>query len=163
MKKVLKWTGIALFALFATLLILGWWMNEPRPKGLPSPEADELAYQMLRAVDKAAWDTTRFVQWDFPGGHDYLWDKSRDRVAVTWKNNRVLLRTQSVTGKAFADGRVLSGAAADQLIRKAWTYFCNDSWWLIAPFKVFDPGTKRSIVTLKDGRKGLMVEYASGG
>ena len=163
MKKVLKWTGISLSVLLIGLALFGWWMNEPRPRGLPAAEADELAFKMLRAVDKSAWDTTRFLQWSFPGGHDYLWDKSRDLVAVTWKDNRVLLRTRSVTGKAFTAGRAVSGEAADRLIQKAWAIFCNDSWWLIAPYKVFDPGTQRSLVTLEDGRQGLMVEYASGG
>ena len=81
MKKVLKWTGISLSVLLIGLALFGWWMNEPRPRGLPAAEADELAFKMLRAVDKSAWDTTRFLQWSFPGGHDYLWDKSRDLVA----------------------------------------------------------------------------------
>ena len=85
MKKVLKWTGISLSVLLIGLALFGWWMNEPRPRGLPAAEADELAFKMLRAVDKSAWDTTRFLQWSFPGGHDYLWDKSRDLVAVTWE------------------------------------------------------------------------------
>jgi len=51
----------------------------------------------------------------------------------------------------------------DNLIKKSWDYFNNDSFWLSAPFKVFDNGTERSIVTLEDGRKGLMVTYVSGG
>ena len=34
---------------------------------------------------------------------------------------------------------------------------------MVAPFKVFDKGTSRSIVTLEDGSEGLLVSYASGG
>ena len=163
MKKVLKWIGIALLILFAGLFILGWWMNEARPKGTPSPEADALANKMLEAVDKAAWDSTDILQWTFPGGHDYLWDKGRNFVEVKWDNHHVLLHTKSVSGKAFIDGQPETGDAANQLIQDAWAFFCNDSWWFNAPVKAFDPGTERSIVTLADGRQGLMVAYGSGG
>jgi len=34
---------------------------------------------------------------------------------------------------------------------------------LNAPAKVFDPGTSRSIVELKDGTQGLLLSYSSGG
>ena len=51
----------------------------------------------------------------------------------------------------------------DELIKKAWAMWCNDSFWMFAPFKVFDPGTKRTVVKTKDGQKGLMVTYESGG
>ena len=46
---------------------------------------------------------------------------------------------------------------------KAYAYFCNDSYWLIAPFKVFDQGVSRSIVNTEDNKKALLVSYASGG
>ena len=49
------------------------------------------------------------------------------------------------------------------MVKTAIDFFNNDSFWLAAPFKAFDPGTERSIVNLKDGRKGLMVTYTSGG
>lgn len=84
-------------------------------------------------------------------------------VQVTWGNKKVLLNTKKVAGKAYEDGVELAGKQSDKLVQKAWNYFCNDSFWLNAPAKVFDKGTERSIVTLKDGRQGLMIEYASGG
>ncbi|MDT0607679.1 hypothetical protein [Croceitalea rosinachiae] len=49
------------------------------------------------------------------------------------------------------------------IIKKALKYFNNDSFWLVAPYKVFDKGTERSIVDLEDGSKGLLVTYTSGG
>ncbi|MGS0527908.1 hypothetical protein ACU8V7_24695 [Zobellia nedashkovskayae] len=42
-------------------------------------------------------------------------------------------------------------------------FFNNDSFWLVAPFKVFDSGTQRSLVTLEDGSNALMITYSSGG
>ena len=51
----------------------------------------------------------------------------------------------------------------DQLLEKAWKQFANDSFWLVAPFKIFDPGTERLLVDLEDNKKGLLVTYTSGG
>ena len=45
---------------------------------------------------------------------------------------------------------------------QAYEYFINDSFWLVAPFKVRDKGVTRSTVELKNGR-GLLVSYSSGG
>src|SRR5690606_137362 len=61
------------------------------------------------------------------------------------------------------DNKAVMGTAREKLIKKARSFFYNDSFWLVAPFKVFDPGTERSIVSLKDGKQGLLVTYTSGG
>jgi hypothetical protein len=46
--------------------------------------------------------------------------------------------------------------------KKGNDYFNNDSFWLIAPFKLRDAGTTRSIV-MQDEKKSFMISYASGG
>jgi hypothetical protein len=57
----------------------------------------------------------------------------------------------------------LSGTERLKTIKKAHKKFNNDSFWLVAPFKVFDPGTQRSLVPLEDGSPGLLVTYTTGG
>ena len=42
-------------------------------------------------------------------------------------------------------------------------YFNNDSFWLVAPYKVFDVGVERRLVKQKDGFDALLVTYTSGG
>ncbi|MFT5382713.1 MAG: hypothetical protein ACI81W_000102 [Saprospiraceae bacterium] len=161
--KWLKRLGVLLLVLIAVLAVLFFIYNEPRPEGQKSTEADALANQMLKAIDKAGWDSTTYVQWTFKGMHSFLWDKDRNFVEVNWGDNRVLLNTKKVTGKAFVKGVEEIGPSAEKLIQDAWSFFCNDSFWLNAPAKAFDPGTERSIVTQEDGSKGLMVSYTSGG
>ena len=51
----------------------------------------------------------------------------------------------------------------DVLRGKAYSFFCNDSFWMIAPFKAFDEGVTRTIVMSKEGNQNLLVSYASGG
>lgn len=163
MKKILKWVGLILGLLISSIVILGFLLHEKKPEGTQSTDADALARKMMTAINKAAWDTTNIVQWTFRGKHDYLWDRQRNLVKIEWKNVRVLLNTETVTGKIYWNGVERSGKQAEKLMRKAWSYFCNDSFWLNAPAKVFDPGTVRSLVNLNDGREGLMVVYKSGG
>jgi len=159
----LKWLGI-IIGLFILLLVAGYFMvNEPLPKGEKGPAADALAQKMLTAVDKPAWDSTRYFQWNFAGRHDFLWDKEKHNVEIKWGEKKVLLNTKSVTGLAFENGTQLSGEAADKMVYEAWGYFCNDSFWLNAPVKAFDKGTERSIVKLEDGKEALMVSYTGGG
>ena len=163
MKKFLKWFIILLVVLIAIVAIVGFLFHESKPEGKPSPQADAVAQKMMAAVDQAAWDTTAILSWDFAGRQQYLWDKERNFVKVMWGEHTVFLHTKSVTGKAFKNGVALSSDAANNAVQMAWRHFCNDSFWINAVVKAFDPGTSRSMVKTKDGKDAMMVSYASGG
>ena len=137
--------------------------HEKKPLANPSPEADRVAEKMLNSLHQAQWDSTQYLEWSFRYKNHYFWDKERHFVEVRWDDIKVLLHTKTLSGKVFQNDQELSGKAADKHLQKAWSSFCNDSFWLSAPMKAFDPGTSRSLVTLKDGREGLMVQYESGG
>lgn len=164
MKKFLKWTGIVLLVLVALAFIAGWIASEPLPAGTAGPEAEALAEKMQAATAQAAWDSTHYISWDFGSGrHQLLWDRQRKLVQVSWSDNKVLLNTQSLDGLAWEDSQQLEGSAARKKLDEAWAIFCNDSFWLNAPGKVFDPGTARKLVELENGEQGLLVTYSSGG
>jgi len=84
-------------------------------------------------------------------------------VIVEWDENKVLLDLDKVDGIAYKNGTEVTNDQKDKLIQEAWSYWCNDSFWMFAPFKAFDPGTKRTVVKTEKGQKGLMVSYESGG
>ncbi|MEM6316456.1 MAG: hypothetical protein AAF960_02240 [Bacteroidota bacterium] len=165
--RVLKWIlGIILVLAIVAgvgLFIFVKVKSEPRPQGIKGPEAEALAQKVLAAIDKPAWDTTGVIQWTFPGGHDFLWDKDRNLVKVNWEDYEVLVTLDETTGRAWKGGQEVTGEAGDKLVKEAWGYFCNDSFWLNAPAKVFDKGTERSVVTMPEGNEALMVTYQSGG
>ena len=48
-------------------------------------------------------------------------------------------------------------------MKTAYAAWVNDSFWLIAMNKPFDPGTRRFRVEQPDGRQSLLVAYGSGG
>lgn len=159
----LKWVGILLGLLVFGLLTAYLSFNEKKPTGVKGPEAEALAEKMLTAIDKTAWDTTGIVQWTFKGVHTFIWDKQRHLTEVTWEDHRVLLDINAIAGKAWKNEKEVTGEEGKALVRKAWEYWCNDSFWLNAPAKCMDPGTERSIVKTEDGKDALLVTYSSGG
>lgn len=137
-------------------------LNEPLPKGESGAEADALALRMMEALDKPAWDSTQTINWTFAGSHHYEWDKAEHVVRVRWDEHAVILNPKDNSG-VVEKGENYSASEVQELIQTALNYFNNDSFWLYAPFKAFDSGTERSIVTLKDGQKGLKITYTQGG
>ena len=51
----------------------------------------------------------------------------------------------------------------EEFIRAAEAKFNNDSFWLVAPYKVFDAGVERRLVKINEGENALLVTYTSGG
>ena len=122
-----------------------------------------MAAEMLQAVNKPAWDSLSYLSWTFPGGHHYVWDKIQNHARISWGDFEVHMILDQVDGIAFKAGEELEGSAKSKAIKKAWKFWCNDSYWLLAPTKIFDPGTRRYVATDKEGKTGLLVRYESGG
>ena len=163
MKKLLKILGFLFIAILVLGFVLKLVLDKPRPTGERGQEAELLAKKMLMAVDKAAWDSTRVLQWTFRGEHHYLWDKERNVAEIKWDDYRVLLRMDDVDGTVWKGEELLSGDAARKIVDQAWSYWCNDSFWFNPIVKIYDKGTSRSIVKQPDGSDALMVSYDSGG
>jgi hypothetical protein len=163
MPKALKYLGISMLAFAAIGIGTYCMLNEPEPDELTGEDADALAMKMLTAIGHSAWDSTHYLQWTFRNGNNYLWDKQRNLVRIVSKKELVLLNANDLSGLAWSDGELLKDEMADRALNRAWTSFCNDGFWVYAPFKVYDPGTVRSVVSLKDGTKGLKVTYMEGG
>lgn len=163
MPKWIKWTIAIFVSLLLIITIIGVAVHEQRPVMTASTEADSVAKKMLAALNVSAWDSVHTVAWQFMGGRRYVWNKRHDSVRVQWSDVTVALHTGSVTGRATRSGIMVGVEESKKYVRKAWKYFCNDSFWLVAPYKVFDPGTERGLVELEDGETGLLVSYTSGG
>ena len=52
--------------------------------------------------------------------------------------------------------------ADDKIVKKALNIFNNDNFWLVAPHKLFDYGTIRSLKKI-DNKDALLVKYTTGG
>lgn len=160
MKKVLKVLGIFLAILAIVIAIFYYKNNEPLPIGVEGKDADNLATKMLTALNYNAYKNTEYFEWCFRDNHHYKWNKSENKVTVTWDNNEVILDTKNPSKSIIIKSE--ENHTATTLIKTATDYFNNDSFWLVAPFKVFDTGVKRSIVKYQE-KDALLVTYTSGG
>ena len=83
-KKLLKFLLYAVLLLIAILGIGYLVLNEKLPEGQAGVEADQLAEEILEAVNHEAWKKLPMIEWDFPRGHHFFWDKERHFVEVFW-------------------------------------------------------------------------------
>lgn len=164
MKKFLKFIGFLLLGIVLLLVVAYFMMNKKLPVGVEGEAAEHLAQKMLFAVDKAAWDTTDVVSFTFRGEHDHLWDKKRHFAQTEWEGYKAIFDVNTTKGKVWQDGVEITDAAmADELIKKAWHFFLNDSYWLNPIAKIYDPGVSRKLVKLDNKDEALLVTYSSGG
>lgn len=157
MKKSLKIIGIVLLVLLVGVVATCSYVSKSLPEAQSGEKAEQLADEMWASLNKTAWDSTRYVSWSFIGEHHYKWDKEANLVEITWGDYRVLLNPNEVNGVAYENETKVEDPS--KLIEKAWSLWCNDMFWLTAPFKIRDKGTKLSI---SDDNK-LIVQYESGG
>ncbi|MGO4819785.1 hypothetical protein [Flavobacterium sp. W22_SRS_FP1] len=162
MKKFLKITGFIIFILIISIIGFLCFISKPLPIGQQGLKAEELTDKIQAAINQKAWDTTAAISFSFRGNHNYLWDKKQDLVQVKWDDKKVIYNNKTLEGVAYEDKEKLTNSQKMDAIKKANDYFNNDSFWLIAPFKLRDAGTTRSIV-MQDKQEALMVTYASGG
>ena len=153
MKKILKIVGLLITVTMVAIILYCFAKNESLPSGTPGKEADELAEKMMLSINKKAFDNTEILKWSFRGKHHYEWKKQEGLVNVSWENASVTVNLNDYS-KSIGE--------SPKLIETAIKFFNNDSFWLIAPYKVFDQGVERSIVKI-DGKDALLVKYTSGG
>jgi len=166
-KKIAKLVGsLILFVVASSLLFFGFLYfkyNEDFPTGIEGAQADALANKMLEALNHKAYESTNYLEWTFKGIHHYKWQKNDNTCEVSWDNYTVnLVLNNASDSKVFINVEEISGQQKEELIQTATNYFNNDSFWLVAPYKVFDDGVKRSLVT-HDNKDALLVSYTRGG
>ena len=127
-------------------------------------EADNLAETMLVALDHSAYEATDYLEWTFKGRHHYKWYKTNKRVEVYWDEIKVDLNLKNPKqSSVYVAKQNYNGVEKDDYIQKAEAFFNNDSFWLVAPYKVFDDGVERRLVTSEEGKNSLLVTYTQGG
>ena len=167
-KKTLKIVaGIIIFLTLPTLLFIGFIYfkySDDLPQGKPGIEADALAYKMLDALDFEAYQKTKYIEWTFKNKHHFKWDKANDICTVLWEEYKVDLHLKfTERSKAYVHSFIIKGEKSDALVQTALEYFNNDSFWLVAPYKVFDEGVERSLVKTENNKDALLITYTSGG
>lgn len=162
-KKTLRWIGLVVVGLALIGLAVAWAFNEIRPVGEEGEAADALARKMERSLGIEEWEETGVVRFEFFGGNQHLWDRERHLERVSWGNNTVWVNLTTRTGVAEKKGQRLDGKERDEMVEEAIKRWNNDTFWLSAAFKAFDPGVRRELVLTEEGDSTLVVHYQTGG
>jgi hypothetical protein len=127
------------------------------------PKATAIADKVMAQLGgKKKWDQLRGLKWTFgaevrdtvrgtPRRH--TWDKYTGWHRVQGKNRQgqdfvVVHSLKDSTGAAWVAGQKIEGDSLRTLIRFAYSTWINDTYWMLMPYKLRDPG-----VMLKyDGR-----------
>ena len=168
MNKFFKYLLKGILGIIIILLVgLGYLFikyNDDLPTGVEGEVADNLARQMENALNKSDFDSIGNIEWAFRNSHFYKWDRTKSECQVIWDEYTVDLNLNSPEqSKAYVHSFQVHNDQARELIEKAVAYFNNDSFWLVAHYKLFDEGVKRTLVTLENGDKALLATYTSGG
>ncbi|WP_378173499.1 hypothetical protein [Aquimarina sp. SS2-1] len=162
--KLLKifFTSLLVIIIFL-VAILYFSLNKKMPEGTSGPEADNFALKIQEAVQHDKYINTDYIQWTFRNKNHYLWNKKAGKVEVKlddFQANLDLINSEN--SRVLGDDDLISEEKS-KMIQKALDNFNNDSFWIVAPHKLFDLGVTRKLVDLEDSSKGLLVTYSSGG
>lgn len=121
------------------------------------PRAVEVARKTLSAMGGAgAFQRLRTLRFDFVvlrGGDEvarrsHVWDRHDGRYRAAWptKDRRKAVALFDVhepkAGRVWLDGLPASGAELAGLLEEAFALFINDTYWLLMPAKMLDPGVR---------------------
>lgn len=143
----------------ANLFDLSINMGDPKAS---TPKADALSSKILKAIKHDAYKTTENIEWSFGGRRSYKWNKKDHIVEVKWDTTKVILHPNNLEKSTIYFNDNLIKTKNEDIIKKAEAYFNNDSFWLVAPHKLFEPGILRSVKEV-DGKEALLVKYTTGG
>lgn len=136
--------------------------------GAPAARADEkadaLGHELTAALGgQGAWEKARQLQFDFVVEREgkavarfsHAWDRYTGdyRLTGTDKTGAPFAVYFNVNtrqgGRVFVNGKSVEGEPQAGHLQNAYERFINDTYWLLAPWKVFDPGVNRAY----DGEK----------
>ncbi len=128
-------------------------------------KAIAIADQAMEAMGgRAAWDATRYIEWNFFGARKLTWDKLEKRVRIEIPRDSMILLTNYETGQ----GRAMAGSNeitdADSLAKlmiRAKNIWINDSYWLVMPFKLKDSGVTLNYIGADSTKTGEASDVLS--
>lgn len=127
------------------------------PDASSDPRAVELAEASLQAMGGAdAWSRLHYLAWDFKGRRIHTWDRWSGDVRMQAEKRLVLMNVNTRSGRAWDDGvEITDEATRAEALELGYAWWVNDSYWLIMPAKLLDPGVvlhDRGPDSLPDGR-----------
>jgi hypothetical protein len=130
----------------------------PVDKGAPDPAADELARRVIDIQGGPSWEKARYFSFTFNLARNgqpaavfpQQWDRLTGDYRVSGNDPKgvpfvVVMHVNTKLGKAWQNGvAVTDPAALQNLLTLGYRRFINDTYWLLMPLKMLDPGVYRT-------------------
>ncbi|NNE28513.1 MAG: hypothetical protein HKN16_02685 [Saprospiraceae bacterium] len=150
-------TVYSIVAVLSVILFLSCTQKEPTgPVTQATPQelgtGDEKALEVAAKIVEAcggqeAWDNTRYIQWNFLGRRKHVWDKHAGKVRIQGIGNEfdIRLNINQLSGRVNFQGIEYSQPdTLTKYLQMGKNMWINDSYWLVMPFKLRDPGVNLS-------------------
>lgn len=141
----------------------------------PAETKEDVLVKVWNAVGgKSAFEKSRYFRFDFTVESEgkvttvrrHLWDRYTgdyrlERKTQDGQNMIVLFNTNSQTGQSYIDGMVETVDTNNtKNVSRAYTAFINDTYWLINPAKLEDPGV--NVTLLPDEKADSLLCHVLG-
>ena len=127
----------------------------------PDPKADSLATLLYESAGGAAtWAQVPYIKFNYTHAIGqttartirHLWNRQTNeyRVELPGPTNEpyvVLIDLDTRQGRAYWNGSELSAQETEAKAEEAYRRYVHDTFWLLTPLKLFDPGAERTYVS----------------
>jgi len=126
--------------------------------GSADEKAAALAAQTLEAMGgKENYDATRYLSWNFFGRRHHIWDKwTGDYRMQDDKGRVIVMNINTKQGQVWENNEAVTDPEKlKEQLQNGYEIWINDSYWLVMPYKLRDPGVTLSYVRedkTEDGR-----------
>lgn len=119
---------------------------------------------MNRMGGRENFDSTHYIGWNFFGTRQIIWDKLHNRVRVDYLKKKITIIADIEGDECRVFINEVESMHPDSINKyrqRAKLIWMNDSYWLIMPFKLLDPGvtlTSLGQVQLNDSTSAEVLE-----
>jgi len=134
-------------------------------KGIADEKSGIIANKVIEAMGgESKWGNLEAVSWTFFGARKLLWDKKHNKVRIENPKDTslVVLDMNTMEGRYSKNGvEETDSILLNKQLKRAKSIWINDSYWLVMPFKLRDPGVNLShkrVDTLINGSLADVLE-----
>lgn len=113
----------------------------------PEEKAQRIAREIIDNMGgEKGWNDTRYLAWTFRDQYQ-VWDKQQNRFRWEMDSLVAVINTDTKDGNVYVAGRELQeGEEKQKLLERVYGAWINNSYWLVMPFKLLDPGVNLTYI-----------------
>ena len=143
------------------LLLSLTWMTDTLQAQVVTREKALASAVMDAMGGKENYMRSGFIQWDFFDVRTLTWDVQGNRVRIDYKDGSLSIITalDKTEGTVYQNNiQVTDHDTLAFYLERGQRIWMNDSYWLVMPFKLLDPGVRLNAVGIRNTSSGQPAE-----